>query len=66
MFRLLSFIALAGVVSGCVSAPPYGYGDPAYGPGYYAPGPSIGVGVGGGSFGGGVGGGVGVGLGVGF
>jgi hypothetical protein len=63
MLRLFRIIALTLAVSGCVSAPPYGYGDPAYGPGYYAPGPSIGVGVG---SGGGIGGGVGVGVGVGF
>ncbi|WP_082625027.1 hypothetical protein [Paraburkholderia caribensis] len=60
MFRFFGSLALAAAVSGCVTAPPYGYNDPAYGPPYYAPGPSFGVGVGGGS------GGVGVGLGVGF
>jgi hypothetical protein len=66
MLSLLGILALAAAVSGCVAAPPYGSSDPAYGPGYYAPGPSIGVGVGvgGGSLGGGVG--VGVGVGVGF
>ena len=48
MLRLFGILTLAVVFSGCVSAPPYGYSDPAYGPGYYAPGPSIGVGVGGG------------------
>ena len=61
LFGILA-LALAAAVSGCVAAPPYGYSDPAYGPGYYAPGPSIGVGVGGGSLGGGVGVGVGVGF----
>ena len=62
MPRLFGILALAAAVAGCVAAPPYGYSDPAYGPGYYAPGPSIGVGVGGGSLGGGVGVGVGVGF----
>ena len=62
MLRLFGILTLAVVFSGCVSAPPYGYSDPAYGPGYYAPGPSIGVGVGGGSYGSGVGVGVGVGF----
>jgi hypothetical protein len=62
MIRLFSILALAAAVSGCVVASPYGYGDSAYGPSYYPPGPSIGVGVGGGS----LGGGGGVGLGVGF
>ncbi|AXF06248.1 hypothetical protein [Paraburkholderia hospita] len=62
MLRLCGILALAAAVAGCVTAPPYGYSDPAYGPGYYAPGPSIGVGVGGGSLGGGVGVGVGVGF----
>jgi hypothetical protein len=62
MLRLFGILALAAAVSGCAAAPPYGYSDPAYGPGYYAPGPSLGVGVGGG----GLGGGVGVGVGVGF
>ncbi|OUL77933.1 hypothetical protein SAMN05446935_9883 [Burkholderia sp. YR290] len=62
MLRLFGCLALAAAVSGCVAAPPYGYSDPAYGPGYYGPGPNIGVGVGGGSLGGGVGVGVGVGF----
>jgi hypothetical protein len=67
MMRLLGMVALALGVAGCVAAQPYdsGYGaGPAYGygPGYYAPRTSIGIGVGGGSFGGGVGGGVGVGF----
>lgn len=62
MLRLFGCLALAAAVSGCAAAPPYGYDDPAYGPGYYGPGPSIGVGVGGGS----IGGGVGIGVGVGF
>jgi hypothetical protein len=68
MVRLFGILALAAGLAGCVAAQPYdyGYGNesvPAYGygPGYYAPGTSIGVGVGGG-----VGGGVGVGVGVGF
>jgi hypothetical protein len=67
--KLFGILAIAVVMAGCVAAQPYGYGDPAYGygPGYYTPGTSIGIGVGGGSFGGGsVGGGVGVGVGVGF
>jgi hypothetical protein len=45
---------LAGGLTGCVVAPPYGYGyAPAYGyaPGYYAPSyyaaPTIGIGIGG-------------------
>ena len=63
MLRLFGILAVAAAVSGCVAAPPYGYSDPAYGPTYYAPGPSIGIGVGGGSFGGRGGGGVGVGVG---
>jgi hypothetical protein len=62
MCRLFFILALAAGISACVSAAPYDNGYPAYGTGYYAPGPAIGVGVGGGSFGGGVG----VGLGVGF
>nr|WP_244832317.1 hypothetical protein [Caballeronia sp. TF1N1] len=62
MLRLFFSVTLVAASSGCVSAPPYGYEDPAYGPGYYAPGPSIGVGVGGGRFGGGGGVGVGVGF----
>jgi hypothetical protein len=65
MLRFVYVLALSVVFSGCAVAPPYapyGYGDPANGPGYYAPGPSIGIGVGGGSFGGGVGAGVGVGF----
>ncbi|MFP3556813.1 hypothetical protein SB861_39790 [Paraburkholderia sp. SIMBA_049] len=62
MFRLFGSLVLAVAVSGCVAVPPYGYNDPAYGPAYYAPGPSIGVGVGGGSMGGGLGVGVGVGF----
>jgi hypothetical protein len=62
MLRLFGILAMVAAVSGCVAAPPYGYSDPAYGPGYYPPGPSIGVGVGGGSLGGGVGVGVGVGF----
>jgi hypothetical protein len=64
--RLLGVLALAVAMAGCVAAQPNGYSDPAYGygPGYYAPGTSIGIGVGGGSFGGGsVGGGVGIGVG---
>ncbi|BFG80611.1 hypothetical protein PTKU46_86450 [Paraburkholderia terrae] len=60
--QILLHCSAGGGLSGYVAAPPYGYNDPAYGPGYYAPGPTIGVGVGGGS----VGGGVGVGVGVGF
>jgi hypothetical protein len=65
MLKLFSISVLAVAFSGCVTAPPYGYSDPAYGgPAYYAPGPSIGVGVGGGS--GSFGSGVGVGVGVGF
>jgi hypothetical protein len=62
MLKVLVVSVLALVSSGCVTAPPYGYGEPAYGPGYYAPGPSVGIGVGGGSFGSGVGVGVGVGF----
>nr|WP_061127559.1 MULTISPECIES: hypothetical protein [Caballeronia] len=62
MLKLFSILMLAVVFSGCVTAPPYSDGAPAYGPGYYAPGPSIGVGVGGGSYGSGVGVGVGVGF----
>lgn len=66
MLRLFGLLTLAAGVAGCVAAQPPDYGDPAYGygPGYYAPRTSIGVGVGGGSFGGGsIGGGVGVGVG---
>ncbi|MPW22206.1 hypothetical protein GCT13_36600 [Paraburkholderia sp. CNPSo 3157] len=63
MTRLFGILTLAAGVAGCVAAQPYsGYPADGYGPGYYAPGPSIGVGVGGGSYGGGVG----VGIGVGF
>jgi hypothetical protein len=62
MFKLFGLLTLAVAFSGCVAAPPYGYSEPVYGPGYYAPGPSIGVGIGGGSFGSGVGVGVGVGF----
>jgi len=62
MLRFFGILTLAATVSGCVAAPPYGYGDPPYGPAYYTPGPAIGIGVGGGSFGGGVGVGVGVGF----
>lgn len=62
MLKLVVILTLAVAFSGCVTAPPYGYSDPAHGPGYYTPGPSIGVGVGGGSFGSGVGVGVGVGF----
>lgn len=51
MFRLFGSLVLAAAVSGCVAVPPYGYNDPAYGPAYYALGPSIGVGVGGGGLG---------------
>ena len=65
MMRLFSILSLVAAVAGCVTASPYGY-EPApaygYGPGYYAPRTSIGIGVGGGSIGGGVGGGVGVGF----
>jgi hypothetical protein len=65
MMRLFSILSLVAGVAGCVAASPYGY-EPApaygYGPGYYAPRTSIGIGVGGGSIGGGVGGGVGVGF----
>jgi hypothetical protein len=65
MMRLFGILALATSVAGCITASPYGY-DPesatGYGPGYYAPGTSIGVGVGSGSIGGGVGAGVGVGF----
>ena len=65
MMRLFSILSLVRGVAGCVAASPYGY-EPApaygYGPGYYAPRTSIGIGVGGGSIGGGVGGGVGVGF----
>jgi hypothetical protein len=62
MLKLFGMSLLAVAFSGCVTAPPYGYGEPAYGRGYYAPGPSVGIGVGGGSFGSGVGVGVGVGF----
>jgi hypothetical protein len=63
MRRLLSIVAPAAGISGCVAAQPYdsGYGAvPAYeySPGYYAP-HTIGIG-GGGGFGGG--GGIGVGF----
>jgi hypothetical protein len=65
MMRLFSILSLVAGVAGCVAASPYGY-EPApaygYGPGYYAPRTSIGIGVGGGSIGGGVGGGLGVGF----
>ncbi|HEV3425722.1 MAG TPA: hypothetical protein VG105_18445 [Paraburkholderia sp.] len=54
MRRLLVVLTLAGGLTGCVVAPPYGYGyAPAYGyaPGYYAPSyyaaPTIGIGIGG-------------------
>ncbi|GJH38568.1 hypothetical protein CBA19CS91_37445 [Paraburkholderia hospita] len=60
MCRLFFILALA--FQHAYPLPPNDNGYPAYGTGYYAPGPAIGVGVGGGSFGGGVG----VGLGVGF
>ncbi|GAB2923715.1 hypothetical protein GCM10027093_73820 [Paraburkholderia jirisanensis] len=65
MKRLFGLLALAAGVAGCVAVQPPDYGYPAYGygPGYYAPATSIGIGVGGGSFGGGVGGGVGIGVG---
>lgn len=62
MLRLFSIVALPAAVAGCASAPPYGYSDPAYGAGYYTPGPGIGVGAGGGSTGGAVGAGIGVGF----
>jgi len=67
MMRLFSILSLVAGVAGCVAASPYGY-EPApaygYGPAYYAPRTSIGIGigVGGGSIGGGVGGGLGVGF----
>jgi hypothetical protein len=65
MMRLLSIVALAAGISGCVAAQPYDSGYDAvpayeYSPGYYAPRTSIGIGVGGGGFGGG--GGIGVGF----
>jgi hypothetical protein len=66
MMRLLGILTLMAGVAGCVVAQPTDYGNPyyGYGPGYYAPRTTIGVGVGGSSFGGGsVGGGVGVGIG---
>jgi hypothetical protein len=55
MIRLLSVVALAVGLSGCVVAPPYAYAPaPAYGygygyaPGYYAaPAVDVGIGVGG-------------------
>ncbi|TDN61579.1 hypothetical protein [Paraburkholderia sp. BL10I2N1] len=51
MIRLLSVLALAAGLSGCIVAPPYAYAPaPAYGyaPGYYAvPAVSVGVGFGG-------------------
>ncbi|MCC8397662.1 hypothetical protein LJ656_34560 [Paraburkholderia sp. MMS20-SJTR3] len=56
MLKLLSVLALAATLSGCVVAPPYGYAPapaPVYGyaPGYYAaPAVDVGVGIG---FGGG-------------
>jgi len=68
MIRLFVILALAAGLTGCVVAPPYGYGyepAPAYGyaPGYYgyAPGyyaaPTVGVGIGFGGYWGGHGGG---------
>jgi hypothetical protein len=66
VMRLLGILTLAVAMAGCVAAQPYGYSDTAYGygPGYYTPGTSIGIGVGGSSFNGGsVGGGVGIGVG---
>ena len=62
MIRLIGLVAVLRGVAGCVAVPANDYGYAPYGPGYYAPGPVIGLGVGGGSFGGGVG----VGMGVGF
>lgn len=62
MLRLFSIMTLAAAVEGCASAPPDGSPDPAYGAGYYAPGPAICIGVSGGS----AGGAVGVSIGVGF
>jgi hypothetical protein len=66
VMRLLGILTLAVAMAGCVAAQPYGYSDTAYGygPGYYTPGASIGIGIGGSSFNGGsVGGGVGIGVG---
>jgi hypothetical protein len=66
VIRLIKILTFAVAMTGCVTAQPYGYGDPSYGygPGYYTPGTSIGIGVGGSSFNGGsVGGGVGIGVG---
>jgi hypothetical protein len=54
MLRLVSVLALAVGLAGCVVAPPYGYGPaPAYGygyaPAYYAvPNIAVGIGFGGG------------------
>jgi hypothetical protein len=68
MVKLFGTLALAAGLTGCIVAPPYGYGyepAPAYGyaPGYYgyAPGyyaaPTVGIGIGVGGYWGGHGGG---------
>jgi hypothetical protein len=58
MLRLMSALAMAVGVAGCVATQPYDGGT-----GYDAPRSTIGVGIGGGSFGGGGFGGVGAGVG---